>query len=307
MIRPPSLRPGDTLGIAAPSSCLAEAELMPAVELIRKWGLQVVLGQHVFKSRNSFAGSDAQRTADFQRMLDDPSVHAILCARGGYGAIRIIETLDFTRFRSNPKWIAGCSDVTVFHSFLQQQLGIESLHSAMPRVVPPKRPDPVSMESLRAALFGEITRHTAMPHRLNRNGEARGTLVGGNLSVLFSLAGSAMEPDTRGKILFIEDLGEYLYHIDRMLMNLQLRGMLADLSGLVVGAMSGMKVSGSGYRKPACRIIRDAVEGFGYPVMFGFPAGHEHPNLSLYMGREVELRVSEGECWLGFEEACRVK
>ena len=300
MLRPPSLRRGDTLGIVAPSGCLAEPELMPAVELIRQWGLQVVLGQHIFKSRNSFAGTDAQRTADFQRMLDDPSVHAILCARGGYGAVRIIEALDFTRFRSNPKWIAGCSDVTVFHAFLQQRLGIESLHSAMPRVVPPKKPDPVSMESLRAGLFGEIRHHTARPHKLNRNGEARGTLVGGNLSVLFSLSGSAMEPDTRGRILFIEDIGEYLYHIDRMLMNLQLRGMLAGIRGLVVGAMSGMMVSGSGYRKPAYRIIHDAVEGFDYPVMFGFPAGHEHPNLSLYMGREVKMRVTAGECELGF-------
>jgi muramoyltetrapeptide carboxypeptidase len=234
-------------------------------------------------------------------MINDPSVRAIVCARGGYGAIRIAEMLDFNPLLTDPKWIAGCSDVTVLHARLHK-LGIESLHSAMPRFALPYKPHPVSMESLRKALFGELNMHTADPHPMNRTGSARGILVGGNLSVLYSLAGTQLEADTRGKILFIEDIGEYLYHIDRMMMNLKMRGRLEGLKGLVVGAFTGMKASGSGYRKPALKIIRDAVAGYDYPVMFGFPAGHEHPNLSLFLGRETGIQVGENSCSLVFAQ-----
>jgi muramoyltetrapeptide carboxypeptidase len=299
MIRPPYLKRDDTIGIVAPSSALAETEITPALDLIRSWGLEVVTGKNIFRSTNSFAGSDARRTADFQAMLDDPSIRAILCARGGYGAIRLIGKLDFGKFQSHPKWIAGCSDITVFHSCLQQ-MGIESLHSAMPRFVPPRKPDPVSMESLRAALFGETTGYAVAPHSLNRQGRATGILTGGNLSVLYSMAGTSLEADTRGKILFIEDIGEYLYHIDRMMMNLKIRGRLEGLKGLVVGTMSSMMVSGSGFRKPAYRIIRDLVAEYDYPVLFGFPAGHEHPNMSLVLGSEVEMSVGGDGCRLTF-------
>jgi muramoyltetrapeptide carboxypeptidase len=299
MIRPPYLRRDDTIGIVAPSSALTETEITPAMDLIRSWGLKVVTGRNIYRSTNSFAGNDARRAADLQSMLDDPGIRAILCARGGYGAIRLMNKLDFKQFQSNPKWIAGCSDITVFHSWLQQ-LGIESLHSAMPRVVPPGRPDPVSMESLRAALFGETPGYTVPSHPLNWPGKARGILTGGNLSVLYSMAGTYLDVDTRGKILFIEDVGEYLYHIDRMMMNLKIRGKLEGLNGLVVGTMSNMMVSGSGFRKTATRTIRDAVAGYGYPVMYGFPAGHEHPNLSLVLGAEVEMNVAEDGCRLEF-------
>jgi len=300
MITPPLLRRGDTVGIPAPASCLFEPEIQPAVELIRSWGLHVVTGQYLYKRRNSFAGTDAQRAADFQAMLYDPGINAIICARGGYGTIRILHRLNFEKFIRHPKWIAGCSDITVLHAFLQQQLGIESLHSAMPRFVPPEKPDLASMDSLRAALFGEVRQYVIRPHKDNLYGTARGVLVGGNLSVLYSLAGTGIEPDTAGRILFLEDVNEYLYHIDRMIMNLASRGRLKGLKGLLTGAMNGRKVSGSGFRKPAYAIIREAVTGYGFPVMFGFPSGHQRPNLSLVLGREVQITVDRNQSCIRF-------
>jgi len=299
MIRPPLLRQGDTVGIPAPSSYLREAELMPGIELIRSWGLQVITGKHIFRRQNSFAGTDDQRASDFQAMLDDPNIRAIICARGGYGMVRIIRHLNFDRFLQNPKWIAGCSDITVLHGFLQR-LGVESLHSEMPRFVPPAEPDLASMDSLRAALFGETKQYRIQPHKDNKTGKSRGILTGGNLSVLYSLAGSNLEPEMAGRILFIEDIGEYLYHIDRMMMNLAIRDRLKDLKGLIVGTMNGMMISGSGYRKPAYPIIRGAVSSYGFPVMFGFPAGHAHPNMSLILGREVEITVNSKQCTITF-------
>jgi muramoyltetrapeptide carboxypeptidase len=299
MIRPPLLRKGDTVGIAAPSSYMLKAELEPGIELIRSWGLKVIVGKHVFRRNNSFAGTDDQRASDFQAMLDDPGIRAIICARGGYGAVRIIRLLNFERFLHNPKWIAGCSDITVFHGRLQN-LGVESLHSEMPRFVPPAEPDLASMESLRAALFGETGQNIIQPDANNRDGKSRGILTGGNLSVLYSLAGSDLEPDMAGRILFIEDIGEYLYHIDRMMMNLTIRDRLKNLKGLIVGTMNNMMISGSGYRKPAYSVIREAVSAYDFPVMFGFPAGHAHPNMSLILGREVEITVGSKQCTLTF-------
>jgi muramoyltetrapeptide carboxypeptidase len=300
VICPPCLRRGDTVGIVAPAGCLSENDIAQSVDTIRSWGLNMVFGEHLFKRRNSFAGTDNQRAADFQHMLDNPDIRAILCARGGYGTIRIIERLRFGNFLRHPKWIAGYSDITVIHAFMQQCLGTESLHGAMLRNPSDKEPDLASLDSLRSALFGKLREYTLLPHRLNRSGEATGNLTGGNLSVLFSLSGSCFDPDMKGKILFIEDLGEYLYHIDRMIMNLRIREKLRGLKALIVGGMIDMKTSPSGFRKPAYDIISEAVAGYDYPVMFGFPAGHGRPNLSLPMGREVTLTVSNGGCSLKF-------
>jgi len=300
MIRPPFLQRGDTIGIVAPASYVTETELQPAVELISSWGLKLIFGNHVFKRRNSFAGTDVQRAHDFQLMLDNPGIKAILCARGGYGSIRIINMLNFDTFVRNPKWIAGCSDITVFHAYLQQSLGIESLHSAMLRNIDPKKPDIASLDSLRSILFGELKEYIVKSHPANRTGEAGGVLIGGNLSVLYSLAGTDFDPDTRGKILFIEDLNEYLYHIDRMIMNFKARGKFERLNGLIIGAMNGMKVSQSGFRKPAYELISDAVAGYHYPVLFRFPSGHVHPNMGLILGREVVMKVQPDSCTLTF-------
>jgi muramoyltetrapeptide carboxypeptidase len=300
MIRPPYLQKGDIIGITAPASYLSQSEIAPAVEIFQSWGLEIEYGKHLFARRNSFAGTDNQRSADFQAMLDNPRIKAIMCARGGYGTIRMIDKINFKAFLSSPKWIVGYSDITVLHATLQQKLGTESIHGAMPRVVLPHVPDSVSFDSLRSLLFGQVNEYGLQPHRLNIQGKATGTLVGGNLSVLYSIAGTDFEPDTNGSILFIEDLNEYLYHIDRMIMNLKIRGRLASLSALIVGGMTAMKRSPSGFHKPAYSIIREAVAGYNYPVMFGFPAGHNRPNLSLPMGRKVSLSVEPRGCSLKF-------
>lgn len=299
MIRPPFLKPGDTVGIVAPAGCLAEPEITESVDIIRSWQLEVAYGKYLFNRRSSFAGTDRQRATDFQQMLNNRNIKTILCARGGYGTIRMIDKLNFASFLKHPKWIAGFSDITVLHACLQQCLGVESLHGAMPRVAPPGKPDLASMDSLRAFLFGEISQYTLQPHHLNIPGKAKGVLVGGNLSVLYSLAGSCFDPDTRGKILFLEDLNEYLYHVDRMVMSLKIREKLKGLSGLIIGNMTGMKATS--FRKPAYEIILDAVAGYGYPILFGFPAGHARPNYTLPLGREVKLTVTPDMSRLDFK------
>ena len=300
MIRPRYLKKGDTVGIVAPAGALFENEMAQAVEMIRSWGLEVVYGKYLFRRRHSFAGTDKQRAEDFQHMLDNSDIKTILCARGGYGAIRIISLLDFGMFQKNPKWIAGYSDITVLHGAVHN-LGVETLHSVMPRTVPPKEPDLVSMESLRAMLFGETGEYKLDVHPMNRKGNASGILVGGNLSVLYGLAGTEYEPEMNGKVLFIEDLSEYLYHIDRMMMSLKIRGKLAGIKGLIVGDMLDMKSSSSGFKKPAYKIIEEAVKEYHYPVLFGFPAGHGDRNLALPLGREVEVRVGEKGSYVVFK------
>jgi len=300
MITPPWLKKGDTVGLVAPASYVKAEELEQFLAILDGWGLKAVLGKNLYRRKNSFAGNDEQRASDFQQMLDDRAVKAVLCARGGYGSIRIADKLDFTRFKENPKWIIGCSDVTVLHTMIQKMLNTESLHAIMPRHIKAGKKDLSSLESLKKAIFGKLNGYTVKPVRQNRMGEATGTLVGGNLSVLYSMRGTKFDIDTAGKILFIEDIGEYLYHIDRMIMNLKTGGKLKTLKGLIVGGMTGMKVSVSGFRKTAYDVIYEAVEEYDYPVMFGFPAGHKRPNMALILGRDVTLQVSIDKCKLIF-------
>lgn len=301
MIRPRYLRKGDTIGITAPAGSLKKEEIEEGVEIIRSWGVTVKYGTYLFRKRHSFAGTDNQRASDMQKMLNDPEISAILCARGGYGTIRIISDLNFDEFLKHPKWIAGYSDITVLHSALSG-LGVESIHGAMPRTVPPAEPDVVSYDSLRAMLFGEVKEYTIQPNVLNRHGTSKGELTGGNLSVLYSMAGTTLDLDTSGKILFVEDVGEYLYHIDRMMMNMKLRGKLSGLAGLIVGDMTETKTSSSGFTRPAYKIISEAVKDYKYPIMYGFPAGHGGVNMALPMGREVRIDVSEVNCKILFSD-----
>ncbi|MBN2762899.1 MAG: LD-carboxypeptidase [Bacteroidales bacterium] len=300
MTTPPWLKTGDKVGLVAPASYVKAEELARFLAILDSWGLKAKLGKNLYRRKNSFAGNDDQRAADFQQMLDDPSVKAVLCARGGYGTIRIIDRLNFSGFSRNPKWIIGCSDITVMHTLIQKTLNTESLHAIMPRHITEGKKDLSSLESLKNALFGNLNSYVIKPVKNNRQGEASGILVGGNLSVLYSMRGTKLDIDTSGKILFIEDVGEYLYHIDRMIMNLKTGGKLKNLSGLIVGGMTGMKVSVSGFRKTANDVIYDAVEEYHFPVMFGFPAGHIRPNMALIMGREVTMHVEEKECKLIF-------
>lgn len=291
MITPPYLKPGDTVAIVAPARKVIREEVETAIQKLQEWGLKVVLGPHLFGECNQYSGTDPERTSDLQGMLDDPSVKAIFAARGGYGILRIIDDLDFTAFRLNPKWIVGFSDVTILHSHIHTQFGIETLHAAMPFTFP-AGPDNEAMLSMKNALFGHQLRYDILSPEHARHGNCAGILTGGNLSILYALTGSSSDIDTKGKVLFLEDLDEYLYHIDRMMLNLKRSGKLSNLAGLIIGGMTKMNDNVIPFGKTAEEIILNAVAEYNYPVCFGFPAGHIDDNRALILGREVELSVN---------------
>jgi muramoyltetrapeptide carboxypeptidase len=293
MTRPPFLEKGDKITIISPARSICFEEVHPSIRLFQKWGLEVVLGTHVFDKCNQYAGTDERRLLDLQQALDDPSIKAVICARGGYGTLRIIDRVDFSGFIANPRWIAGYSDITVLHSHIQKNFGIETLHATMPYNIKSDITPYEPAESLKKALFGGeiIYQQPATLH--DRAGLSEGILTGGNLSILYALMGSSSEPDTSGKILFIEDVDEYLYHIDRMMINLKRAGKLKDLKGLIVGGMTELKDNQVPFGKTAQEIIAGAVREYDYPVCFDFPAGHGEKNVALYMGSMVRLRVDK--------------
>ena len=293
MITPAYLTKDDKIGIIAPARCINFDEVHPSIRVFQKWGLEVVLGTNIFRKCNQFAGKDELRLADLQQMLDDDSMRAIICARGGYGTVRIVDQIDWTAFRRNPKWVVGYSDVTVLHSHIHRHLDIETLHAIMPINITGDDVSNDSLETLRNALFGKIRSYAYPVTPRSRPGEAEGILVGGNLSILYSLIGSASEIDTTGKILFIEDLDEYLYHIDRMMMSMKRAGKLDKLAGLIVGGMDKMNDNTIPYGRSANEIISDAVAEYSYPVCFDFPSGHGENNLALILGRNVKLKVGQ--------------
>lgn len=296
LVKPPYLKKGDKIAIAAPARKVSRAELAPAVALFEAWGLEVVLPDHLFDTENQFAGADEVRADLMQQLLDDAEIKAVVCARGGYGTVRIVDKLDFSAFKKRPKWIVGYSDVTVLHSHVHTNCGVETLHATMPINIPADAREShyPATETLRKALFGEKLAYGRPGSVLNRSGCAKGVLVGGNLSMLYSMCGSASAIDTEGKVLFIEDLDEYLYHIDRMMQNLKRNGILQGLAGLVVGQLSDMHDNTIPFGSTAAEIVRDAVKEYGYPVCFDFPSGHNGTdNHALFLGREVELKVGE--------------
>jgi len=251
-----------------------------------------VLGSHVFSKYHQFAGTDEQRRMDFQQMLDDESIRAILCSRGGYGSVRIIDRLDFTRFTERPKWLIGYSDITVFHAHFHTQLKTESLHATMPKNILSDIPDD-SLGTMINALFGYHISYSYPRTAYSREGLAEGMLVGGNLSILINLMGSVTEIDTDGKILFLEDVDEYLYHLDRMMMTMKRAGKLSRLKGLVVGGFSGMNDNLIPFGKTPAEIIAEAVSEYKYPVCFDFQAGHLDKNLALIFGRKIRLTIAK--------------
>ncbi len=289
LIQPSYLKKGDKIAIVAPARKISLEEIKSAIDILESWGLEVVLSKNLFKSDNQFSGTDNERADDLQTMLDDSSVKAIIIARGGYGTIRIIDKLDFTKFKQQPKWIVGYSDLTVLHSHIHN-FRIETLHATMPINFTKNE---AATESLRSALFGEQLKYETGAHHLNKKGICEGELIGGNLSLLYALTGSISDIDTRGKVLFIEDLDEYLYHIDRMMLNLKRSGKLSRLVGLVVGGMTDMKDNAIPFGKNAEEIILDAVKEYNYPVCFNFPAGHIDKNMAIYFGKKVKLKVEE--------------
>ena len=292
---PPFLKPGDSVGIVAPARKILADELSPAISQLESWGLKVKLGEYIYAASDQFAGTDEERLADMQQMLNDTEVKAILAARGGYGSVRIIDSIDFTRLDENPKWVAGFSDVTVFHSHIQTHLEMQTLHSTMPINF---TKDAESTEMLRKALFGEMNQYTIDAHPLNRIGKSAGILCGGNLSILYSLAETMSDIDTVGKILFLEDLDEYLYHIDRMMMQLKRAGKLTHLNGMIIGSFSQMKDNTVPFGKTAEEIILDIVKEYSFPVCFGFPAGHGDKNFPLFFGKNYELTVTDSNALL---------
>lgn len=290
LITPPFLTKGDRVAIVATARKISPKELEEGIQLIKSWGLIPVIGNTIGASDHQYAGTDAERTQDFQEMLDNPEIKAIWCARGGYGSVRIIDQLDFYKFVKYPKWIVGYSDVTVFHSHLHK-IGFKTIHGTMPVSV--EENTAFAKASLKQALFGEkptITYETS--HPLNRPGVGKGQLVGGNLSMLYSMCGSNSAIDTEGKVLFIEDLDEYLYHVDRMILNLKRNKMLDHLSGLIVGGMTKMHDNRIPFGKTAQEIVMDAVGECNYPVAFDFPAGHVDDNRALIMGADVTIEVT---------------
>ena len=290
MIIPKKLEAGDKIGVISTARKITIEELSPAIKTLESWGLKVVLGVNLFKEEDQFSGTVEQRTADLQSMIDDNSIKAILCARGGYGTVQIIDSIDFTNLKINSKWIVGYSDVTVLHSHLNN-LGIASLHATMP--INFKSNTKESLSSLKNSLFGNLNSIECKAHPLNKFGKIVGHIVGGNLSILYSLIGSHSDIDTTGKILFIEDLDEYLYHIDRMMMNLKRNGMLGKLKGLIVGEMSDMNDNSIPFGKTAEQIILEYTKNYDFPICFGFPAGHLSDNRVVRLGINSVLEISK--------------
>ena len=296
-ISPPYLMPGDTVAITCPAKKLPH-DISDAVKLLKSWGLNVVLGETVNASWHQFAGSDELRTADMQQFLNDPEIKAIFAARGGYGTIRIIDDLDFTIFKKHPKWIIGFSDITVLHSHIQALYKIESLHAQMPLTIPDgSKP---SLESLRKALFNEPLDYQYTSDIKNRTGESDGILIGGNLTLMVMLSGSVSEQDYTDKILFLEDVGEYLYSLDRMMWNLKRSGKLTNLKGLIVGSFTEMKDNDIPFGQSAEQIIMSHVSEYDFPVCFNFPAGHISDNRALIFGRKVSMNVKELEIKISY-------
>lgn len=289
IIQPIPLKIGDKIGLISTARKISDEELSIAIKEIEGWGFETVLAKSIYSSRHQFAGTNSERTDAFQELLNDPEIKAIICARGGYGTVKIIDKLSFDKFIQNPKWIAGYSDVTVLHSHLNQ-LNIASLHSTMP--INFKGNTKETLQALKDSLLGKAIRYKLTTNPLNRNGIGKGQIVGGNLSILYSLLGSRSDINTDGKILFIEDLDEYLYHIDRMMTALDRSGKLSKLNGLIVGGMTQMHDNETPFGKNALEIILESVEKYDFPVCFDFPAGHISNNLPIKLGCQVELNVN---------------
>lgn len=305
LIIPHYLEEGDIIGITSPAGYITEKDIQPAVQQLQSWGFKVKTGTTIGKRDFTFGGTDAERAADFQQMINDPSIKAILCARGGYGFVRIIDQLDFSKLKQHPKWMIGFSDITVLHSHINRNIGIASIHSKMCNSFPEdwSKAEPIQVEtilSIRDALKGVKMHYSITPNEKNRTGKAAGMLVGGNLKTIESLAGSKSDIKTAGKILFVEDTGEYLYSIDRMFWNLKRSGKLDQLAGLIIG---GFKIKQSEdpdeeFGKNLVEIVLEKIKDCHYPVCFDFPVGHQKNNFALKCGVKHKLQVSASACTL---------
>ncbi len=290
MIEPSPLQAGDQILLVSPAGKIEQEQLLPAIRLYESWGLDVKISAHATASYFRFAGTDAQRLSDLQLALDDANIKAIICTRGGYGTVRLLEHLDFSKFKEKPKWLVGFSDITLLHAYFNSIIKCESLHAMMPINLTEDVHNTAATLSLKQALFGERLRYRVGNHPLNVYGKARGELVGGNLSVFTSLLETGLSYRTKGKILFIEDIGEPIHKIERMLYNLKLSGKLGNLKGLLVGAFTEIEDRDS-IKRDLDQLIFDLVKEYHYPIVFGFPAGHIKENYTLCFGKKVIMKV----------------
>lgn len=307
LISPPYLKKGDTIIILAPAGILKpsrKAVIIEAKQLAESWGLKVVLSKNIFNNGNHFAGTDKERTADFQEALDNPAIKAIWAARGGYGSVRILDKLDYSAFLKHPKWIIGYSDITAFHNHIHN-LGVETIHGMMATSLEEKPEEIIkTIASFKKALFGEDILYTIPSSKHNRTNDSstiKGQLIGGNLAILTSMLGSDSQLNTEGKILFIEEIGEYKYAIDRMLQSLKRAEYFKNVKAVIVGDMSLIKKNSTKWGSSIEQLILDAIPK-KIPVLFDFPAGHEADNRAFIFGREVQLTVKNQQYSVIFKE-----
>lgn len=303
LIQPPYLKAGDTVAIVAPSGILKNRndEVARAKKLLESWDLNVVIGNNVFKKDNHFAGTDAERCEDFQKALDDKTIKAIWSARGGYGTVRILDKLDYSKFLEQPKWIIGYSDITALHNQLHT-IGVETIHGIMCVSLPNNLSEiEESIETFKSAIFGAPLAYTLKGSTYNRVGTAKGQLVGGNLTILHTMLGSNTSIDVDGKILFIEEIGEYKYHIDRMLQSMKRAGYFDNCKGVIVGDMSRMRKNTTLWGSSVQQLILDALQDYNFPIAFNMPAGHEDDNRAMILGRTIELVVKSSQSTVTFE------
>ena len=292
-----ALKKGDAVALISTARKVSPEELNFAITKIKSWGLNVCFGKNLFKKHHQFAGTIKERAEDLQWALDDNNIKAVFFARGGYGSVHVVDCVDWQAFTINPKWLIGFSDITVFHSHVHQCFNTPTLHAAMP-ITYPQNTDG-AIQNIRDILFGENVSYKFEGHSFNKNGKVKASIVGGNLSILYSLLGSKSQLDTDGKILFLEDLDEYLYHIDRMMQALKRAGMLENLSGLIVGGMNGMNDNAIPFGKTSEEIIRDVVSEYTYPVAFNIPSGHINENLPLLFGEKASFTVATNQVLIG--------
>lgn len=294
MTLPPYLKKGQTIGITCPAGYMATEKAQACIGTLQSWGFNVMVGKTLgSRSKNYFSGTDEDRRDELQAMLDDEHIHAILFGRGGYGLGRIIDQLDFTRFKKSPKWLIGFSDITVIHAHLNRRLKIASLHAPMAAAFNDGEQDNEYIRSLRNAIMGKKAKYRCDIHPLNRNGKASAELVGGNLSLLAHLCGTPSSLDTRNKILFLEDIGEYIYNMDRMMYQLKRAGMLDKLAGLIIGGFTDIKDTERPFGKNVYEVINEVTAEYDYPVCFGFPVSHSKENLALKSGVNYTLEIGK--------------
>lgn len=289
----PYLKKGDTIAIVCPAGFLTLEKAATCIETLQAWGYKVKIGKTLGSQFHYFSGTDEERAADLQAMLDDKTVNAILCGRGGYGVSRIIDQLDFKAFKKNPKWLIGFSDITVLHAALYGQVKYASIHSSMAGAFNDGGAENEYVQSIRKLLKGQLANYSCSPHAFNKLGKTTGELVGGNLSLIVHMIGTKTAYQTKNKILFMEDLGEYIYHIDRMFLQLKRAGFLEGLAGLVIGGFTDMKDTTVEFGMTVYETLQEHLKEYNYPICYDFPVSHETPNYALKVGAKHELSVTK--------------